>query len=197
MNRNALITATMFLILLAPLTLMSQTGEEEPASLLSKGEYIPDIATFLNIGGNSPAGYSWNGESVFFRSSMSGASQIYRITEDGWPYQLTTFDDGVDFFILSYGGTMGIIGASIGGSEQSQLYLMDAKTGRVLQLTSFEDVQTGSVTWARDDRSIFYRSNQENGRDFFIYRMDIATGEDKKIFGGRLQLYHRHFARRH
>lgn len=183
MNRNALITATVLLMLLAPLSLMSQTGEEKPASLLSKGEYIPDIATFLNIGGINPAGYSWDGKDVYFRSSMSGASQVYRITEHGWPYQLTTFDDGIDFFVLSYGGTMGVIGASIGGSEQSQLYLMDAKTGRVLQLTSFEDVQIGSVTWARDDWSIFYRSNQENRRDFFIYRMDIATGEDKKIFG--------------
>ena len=141
MNSNALITATILLMLLAPLSLMSQTSKEEPASLLSKGEYIPDIATFLNIGGNNPAGYSWDGKDVYFRSNMSGASQIYRITEHGWPYQLTTFEDGIDFFVLSYGGAMGVIGASVGGSEQSQLYLMDTRTGRVLQLTRFEDVQ--------------------------------------------------------
>ncbi len=174
---------------LVTLFLVSCTAEMEPEpkqhveSLLNKGEYIPDIGTFLQIGACSPAGYTWDGKTVFFRSSMSGASQIYRITEEGWPYQLTTFDDGIDFFSLSWDGTMAIVGASTGGSEQSQLFLMDTETGRVLQLTSVEDVQYGSVTWAPDSKSIFFRSNEENKKDFFLYRLDIATGYYKKIFG--------------
>ncbi|HQL24962.1 MAG TPA: S9 family peptidase, partial [candidate division Zixibacteria bacterium] len=68
-------------------------------------------------------------------------------------------------------------------SEQSNLYLMDTRTGRVKQLTAGDQVQYGSVAWSRDDREIFFRSNEENKRDFFIYRMDIATGEYRKIFG--------------
>lgn len=152
-------------------------------SLLDTGRYVPDIATFLQIGGCSPAGYTWDGKDVYFRSSMSGASQVYRVNEHNWPYQLTTFEDGIDFFTLSYNGKMATVGASTGGSEQSQLYLMDTKTGRVLQLTYAEDVQFGSVTWARDDKSVFFRSNEENGRDFFIYRMDVATSQYEKIFG--------------
>ncbi|MFH1688369.1 MAG: S9 family peptidase [bacterium] len=152
-------------------------------SLLTAEAYVPDIATFLQIGGTSPAGNSWDGQDVYFTSSMSGATQVYRITQEGWPYQLTTFEDGIDFFVLSYNGLMGIVGASVGGSEQSQLYLMDTKTGRTVELTSFEDVQFGSVVWARDDQSVFYRSNEENGQDFFLYRMDIANGEYVKIFG--------------
>lgn len=183
MDRRITVASMLLIIVLLPIMLMAQSKENDVASLLSKGKYIPDIGTFLNIGGISPAGYSWDGKDVYFRSGMSGASQVYRITEDSWPYQLTTFEDGIDFFTLSYDGTMAIVGASTGGSEQSQLYLMDTKTGRVLQLTSFEDVQMGSVVWAKDDKSIFYRSNQENGRDFFIYRMDVANGESKKVFG--------------
>lgn len=155
---------------------------EEVTSLLDHGKYIPDIGTFLQIGANIPAGMSWDGDKVFFTSSMSGATQVYRITDDGWPYQLTTFEDGIDFFVLSRNSEMGIVGASVGGSEQSQLYLMDTETGRIIQLTDFEDVQMGSVVWAQDDKSIFYRSNEENKRDFFLYRMDIATGESEKIF---------------
>jgi len=172
------------ILLLAALLLIGSAafGQENP-SLLDTGRYIPDIATFLQIGGCNPAGYTWDGKDVYFRSSMSGTSQIYRINELGWPYQLTTFEDGIDFFTLSYGGATAIVGASTGGSEQSQLYLMDTRTGRVLQLTYAEDVQFGSVTWARDDKSIFFRSNEENSRDFFIYRMDIASGKYEKIFG--------------
>ena len=150
-------------------------------SLLNKGKYIPDIGTFLQIGANVPEGISWDGKDIYFSSSASGAKQVYRLTEEGWPYQLTTFEDGIDYFVLSYNGLMGIVGASVGGSEQSQLYLMDTQTGRVIKLTDFKDVQIGSVTWAKDDMSIYYRSNEENKTDFFLYQMDIATGESKKI----------------
>ncbi|MCB2201480.1 S9 family peptidase [bacterium] len=152
-------------------------------SLLTQGKYVPDIATFMQIGACTPTGFSWDGEQVFFSSSMSGAPQYYRLTDKGWPYQLTAFEDGTDFFTLSYGADLAIVGASVGGSEQSQLYLMDTQTGRVVPLTNYDDVQFGSVTWAKDDKSIFYRSNEENGRDFFIYRMDITSGQAVKVFG--------------
>ena len=151
--------------------------------LFKKQRYVPDIGTFLQIGGNVPAGYTWDGRTVFFRSSMSGAPQIYRLSDDGWPHQITFFEDGIDFISVSWGGDLAIVGASVGGSEQSQLYLIDTETGQPIQLTDYEDVQFGSVVWAKDDRSIFYRSNEKNKRDFFIYRMDLATREVQEIFG--------------
>jgi dipeptidyl aminopeptidase/acylaminoacyl peptidase len=157
--------------------------KRENADLLNKGKYIPDIGTFMQIGANSPAGYSWDGNAVYFTSSMSGAPQVFRLTKDGWPYQLTTFEDGIDFFTLSHDADKGIVGASIGGSEESQLYLTDTKTGRIIPLTSGKDVQYGSVTWSPDDRHIYFRSNEENKTDFFIYKMDITTGSYEKIFG--------------
>ena len=175
----------LFVAAVMALTAGVMAGENDQGgkTLLQKEKYIPDIGTFMQIGANTPAGSTWDGKTVFFRSSMSGVGQVYRITEEGWPYQLTTFEDGIDFFSLSWGGDLAIVGASVGGSEQSQLYLMDTRTGRTYQLTDAHDIQFGSVVWAKDDRSIFYRSNEENSRDFFIYRMDIATAEYTKIFG--------------
>ena len=177
MSRFNSILATLLLAIVL-ISCTAQAPEETPPavqSLLNQGQYIPDIATFLQIGGCSPAGYSWDGHDVYIRSSMSGASQIYRLTDEGWPYQLTTFEDGIDFFVLGYTNTMAIVGASTGGSEQSQLFLMDTHTGRVLQLTHAEDIQFGSVIWAKDDKHIYFRSNEENGRDFFIYKMEAIN----------------------
>jgi len=154
-----------------------------PASLLDQGAYLPDIATFMQIGGSGPIGYSWDGEDVYIGSRLSGAFQVYRLTPEGWPYQLSAFADGISFFDLSRGGQLAIVGAAPGGSEQTQLYLMDTRTGRMEQLTRFEQVQITNVAWTPDDRAILYRSNQENGRDFFIYRMDILTGQAVKVFG--------------
>lgn len=148
----------------------------------SPGPYVPDIATFLNIGACSPAGYSWDGRDVYFIASMSGASQVYRVTEEGWPYQLTTFEDGIEGFTLAWNGKMAIIGASVGGDENAQLYLLETKTGRIEPLTMQPKIQFGSVTWAPDDSAIYFRSNEENGRDFFIYRMDFPSRKLTKVY---------------
>jgi dipeptidyl aminopeptidase/acylaminoacyl peptidase len=150
---------------------------------LTQGRYIPDIATFLNIGGCGPSGCSWDGKDVYFTSSMSGSSQVYRLTDDGWPYQLTAFEDGAEFFHLSYGGGLAVVGASVGGDENAQLYLMDTKTGRLVKLTDQPKVQFGSVTWTRDDKAIYFRCNEENGKDFFIYKMNLADAKYAKVFG--------------
>jgi dipeptidyl aminopeptidase/acylaminoacyl peptidase len=159
------------------------TSTARTSSLLDASKYVPDIGTFLQIGKNFPVAVSQDGSEVFFVSGLSGADQVFRLTTEGWPYQLTTFDNGIDFFSLSNNGKMAIVGASIGGSEQSQLYLMDSRTGRLLQLTHNNNVIHETVIWAPDDRAIYYTSNEENGRDGFVYRMDIVTGESEKIFG--------------
>ncbi len=173
-------------VLLACLTIAvaasADTGQRPP-SLLDTGQYIPDISQFLEIDACSPAGYSWDGKQVYFTTSTSGASQVYRLTKEGWPFQLTSFEDGIDFFTLSWGGQLAIVGASVGGSEQSQLLLLDTETGRNIQLTNNSKTQFQSVLWAPDDKSIYYRSNEENGKDFFIYQMDISNGKSEKIFG--------------
>ncbi|HEX2896918.1 MAG TPA: S9 family peptidase, partial [candidate division Zixibacteria bacterium] len=53
----------------------------------------------------------------------------------------------------------------------------------IMPLTSGMEIQYGSVTWSPDDSYIYYRSNEENKQDFFIYKMEIATGKSQKIFG--------------
>ncbi len=164
-------------VLIGPLA----NAESEP-NLITTAE-LPDIATFMKIGSATPAGVSWDGDNVFIRTSMSGAPQIHHL-RNGWPYQLTTFEDGVDFFSLSWGGNLAIVGASIGGSEQSQLFLMETATGKLVQLTDDPSVRHLAVAWDLDDESFFYSSNKENGRDFFVYRMDIVTGEVFKEFEG-------------
>lgn len=178
---------TIFLITISMINCGERVSDiKSPPSVKSahdQGQYIPDIGIFLEIGANIPSGYSWEGDKIFFTSSkMSGAKQVYRITKEGWPYQLTSFEDGIDFFVLSNNSELAIVGASVGGSEQSQLYLMNTEFGYIKQLSNFEDVKMGSVVWSNDDKFIYYRSNQENKIDFFIYKMDILTTEFEKIF---------------
>ncbi len=178
---------TIFVLVVAACAMIGFAEDNKtPETAFTKGKYVPDIATFLNIGACSPVAVSWDGKDVYFMSSMSGASQVYRLAGENWPYQLTTFEDGLDFFSLNWGGNLAVIGASVGGDENAQLYLMDPQTGRLSQMTFNPKVQYGGIAWSRDDKLLYYHSNEENGTDFFIYRLDLASGKAEKVFGDTL-----------
>lgn len=145
-------------------------------------KYVPDIETFMKIGYASSPYISNTTGDIFFKTAMSGISQMYRLTVEGWPYQLTIFDDGIEWYDVSPGGHKAIVGASIGGNEDAQLYLLDIGTGRISQLTNDEKVRYGTIFWRQDESGLFYTSNVENKRDFKIYSHSLTTGERTLIF---------------
>lgn len=148
----------------------------------SDSAYIPNVETFLQIGALGSPKISDDGKQVFFTANMSGVNQLYRLMEDGWPYQLSFFPDGVDYYDLAPDGSGVVVGASAGGDEQSQLIWLDGETGRPRHLTDLPDVQFGSLMFGRDGGTIFYRSNQANGKDFYVYRMSVPAGEAKVVY---------------
>jgi dipeptidyl aminopeptidase/acylaminoacyl peptidase len=142
---------------------------------------IPNIETFMQIGAASNPAISADGSRVFFGTFMSGVDQVYEILPSGWPYQLTVFEDGIDFFRLSYSGKQMIVGASIGGSEQSDFYLLNTDTGSIATFKAAEGIRHGAPVWSPDEKYVYFRSNQENGTDFFIYRISVADKTVEKI----------------
>jgi dipeptidyl aminopeptidase/acylaminoacyl peptidase len=137
---------------------------------------VPDIEVFMQIGSAGSPQISEDGSQVFFSSSMPGVSQVFRILPSGWPYQMTVFEDGIDFYMAAYSGAKVVAGASVGGSEQADLYLLDAASGVQVTLKAAEGVRHGSPLWSPDERYVYFSSNEANGRDFFVYRIDVETG---------------------
>ena len=184
------VTATVLLALGCGITkeVDFASGKDTTADLsayFGAGHYVPDIETFMQIGWVGTPDISRDGRRVFFTTGLSGVTQLYVLNNNGWPYQLTTFTDGIEWYTLSRYGEMAIIGASVGGSEQTQLYLLNTRTGRLKRLTNYPDKQFGSVVWSRDDKTIYFRSNVDNGRDFKLYKMDLASGQTEKLVDGQ------------
>ncbi len=164
----------LFLSFLLFLSTLCWTQEQEPV--------IPPIETFMQIGSCTNPQVSEDGNSIFFTTFMSGVDQVYRLLPSGWPYQLTVFKDGIDFYRISPSGRWIVVGASVGGSEQSNLYLIDSETGSLFTLKQGKDVQHGSPLWSRCEKYVYFRSNEENGRDFYIYRVNISKGVVEPIW---------------
>jgi len=142
---------------------------------------IPDIETFMQIGAATDPAISADGSRIFFTTFMSGVDQVYEILPSGWPYQLTVFEDGIDFFVPSPSGTQAIVGASIGGSEQSDFYLLNTDTGSIATFKAAEGIRHRAPVWSPDEKYVYFQSNQENGTDFFIYRISVADKRVDKI----------------
>ena len=142
----------------------------------------PDIEAFMQIGYSGSPQITQDGQRLYFISNASGVGQIYRLDQqDRWPYQLTVYSEGVDFYSLSPDGEAIICGVGSGGNENAQLWMLDARTGRTKALTNSPEVRHGNPSWTRDGSTTFFNSNEENGKDFFIYRMDLDTGKKTRI----------------
>ncbi|MBU1318860.1 MAG: S9 family peptidase [candidate division Zixibacteria bacterium] len=144
----------------------------------SDSAFIPDIETFMQIGWSSDGSISPDGKIILFMTSFTDANQLFRLTPEGWPYQLTTFKDGIDFYSPSYDFKYAVVGASVGGNEDAQLYLLDVMTGRIKKLTDSPEVRYGAPIWTRDGSTIYFRSNKTNGTDFQVWKMNILDGEE-------------------
>jgi dipeptidyl aminopeptidase/acylaminoacyl peptidase len=143
--------------------------------------YVPGIETFMLIESCTDGLVSPRSGEVFFMMAISGEPQLYRINDQGWPYRLTFFPDGIEGFVMSDDGSRIVVLAAPGGTERMQMYLLDPVSGRINALTEMPEVRFGSVIWAPDNKTIFYYSTQANLKDFHIYSMDVETGESKLI----------------
>jgi dipeptidyl aminopeptidase/acylaminoacyl peptidase len=142
---------------------------------------VPDIETFMQIGYCAQPAVTRDGRRLLFSSNMSGVAQIYRVEGNGWPYQLTVFGEGIEFYRLSPDGGFIVCGVAAGGDENAQLWLVDAGTGRARALTGAPEVRHGSPAWSPDGGSFFYSSNEGNGKDFHVYRMELPSAKTTRI----------------
>jgi len=162
--------------------LISLIGIYSQGSEVFSERYIPDISTFMKIGHSGDPAISRSTGEFFFTSSITGVTQIYRLTPEGWPYQLTMFDDGINWYTLSHDGRMAIVGAAEGGTEDFQMYLMDTRTGRITKLTDNPNVRYGSVFWKKNGSGFYFRANLDNPKDFFIYYYDLTSAQKTRVF---------------
>lgn len=157
------------------------------AGCASRRPVVADVAAYVKIRWPRSASLSPN-ETLFFIHNPEGISQLYKVpageaTTDA--EKLTSFEDGIGGYSLSEDGRNLAITAAVGGSEQSDLFLMDATTGRMEPLFENPEVVYGGVLWRRDSRAFAYRANDESPSDFHVYLYDLGTRSHKKVFSGQ------------
>ncbi|GJM19211.1 MAG: peptidase S9 [Phycisphaeraceae bacterium] len=144
----------------------------------------PDIATYLKVRTPGTPDVAPDG-SLYMRDWPDGVYQLYRRDAGESPHsqgtQLTQFEDGISGFTVSPDGSKLVIDASIGGSEQDDLFLLDPITREITTLHSDPKVVYDHDAWLRDGSGFIYHANDESSTDFHLYLHDLTTGAARKI----------------
>jgi dipeptidyl aminopeptidase/acylaminoacyl peptidase len=173
--RAAALAVALLAALLAAATPAAQTPVQPslPApALAAVAQYT--IEQFLATTTWSGGWFSPDGESLLASGDATGVANAYAIPVAGGPPRRLT-DSKVDAVrVAGYFPTGGRIlyASDQGGNEQTHLFVRDAG-GAVRDLTPGDKLKAEFASWAPDDRSFFYISNERDPQYFDLYEMAV------------------------
>ncbi|WP_146417466.1 S9 family peptidase [Haloarcula hispanica] len=140
-----------------------------------------DLSRYLNVRSAYGSSFAPDGTLAFLMNT-TGVAQAWSLTEpQGWPEQLTFYDDTVSFVDYSPERQELVFGMDEGGNERAQLYRLDAD-GRVHELTGMPDAKHRWGGWSPDGERFAFASNRRDEAVFDIYVQDRdATGDDAEL----------------
>ncbi|MCJ0618309.1 S9 family peptidase [Haloarcula hispanica] len=140
-----------------------------------------DLSRYLNVRSAYGSSFAPDGTLAFLMNT-TGVAQAWSLTEpQGWPEQLTFYDDTVSFVDYSPERQELVFGMDEGGNERAQLYRLDAD-GRVHELTGMPDAKHRWGGWSPDGERFAFASNRRDEAAFDIYVQDRdATGDNAEL----------------
>jgi len=140
------------------------------------------IDRYLNIRQAYAPTIRSDGKALAFLTNVTGTPQVWRVPLDDacatvpWPDQLTFGTDRVSEIAYSPASDDGrlLYIEDAGGTENHQLYLLDADRGQVVALSEgYEDAMHLFGAWRDDGRQIVFAANRRDPAVFDLYVQEM------------------------
>ena len=156
--------------------LVMQDVPEIPASLAAS------LNRYQNVRSAGFLDWTEDGNGIFVSTRFGDVSQVHRVSHAGGArQQITFFDEPIGGLQRQPGGSKMIFTMDAGGSEFSQIFLLDpGSDDDAIMLTDGES-RNGSVVWDRSGKVIAYRSTRRNGASNDVWMMDVSNPETAHI----------------
>jgi hypothetical protein len=141
------------------------------------------IQAMLDVRAPSGGLVSADGKRMFFTWSVTGTVQVWRL--DGsmsFPVQLTGGEDTTSVSGLTPDGKTLLVTRDRSGEENPGLYMMSAEGGALTAIQHTPKVQTFLQWVADDNKTIYYRANDQSPESYAIYRYDLSTKKKETAF---------------
>ncbi len=177
------------------MTLAAMSPEAGPVRVGLAGEDPADIARYLLASGAAAPALSPDGQSIAYRSGITGVPQLWIVPAAGGAPRQLTFGNGITFFRWIPGSDALIYGADNDGNEQESYFRIRADGSEETLILPAVDGGFrvfGDIT--ADGRTLAFASTERNGLDFDIYTADLETGEVRRIHEGNYGIFARAFS---
>lgn len=156
--------------------LLMQDIPEIPPSI------IADLNRYQNVRSAGFLDWTEDGNGIFISTRFGDVSQVHRVDHPGGARrQITFFDEPVGGLQRQPDGSKMVFTMDAGGSEFSQIFLLDpASNADAIMLTDGES-RNGSVVWDRLGERIAYQSTRRNGASNDVWIMDVSNPETARI----------------
>jgi dipeptidyl aminopeptidase/acylaminoacyl peptidase len=144
-------------------------------------DIVDSLNRYLNVRSAGFETWSADGESVIIETRFGDVANLHRVDMPGGArHQVTFYDEPVGEVARQPGGSKLIFTRDAGGSEFSQVFLLDPDAGDAQMLTDGES-RNGAVIWDRQGRRLAYQSTARNGASNDLWIMDPETPGEKNI----------------
>lgn len=142
---------------------------------------VDNLNRYQNVRSAPFRDFSQDGKSIFISTRFGDVSQLHRVDNPaGTRHQLTFFDEPIGSISRQPDGDMIAFTMDAGGSEYSQIFIFDPKTGESKMLTDGES-RNGAISWSDKGGKIAYQSTKRNGRSNDLWMMDVQAPEKSRM----------------
>jgi dipeptidyl aminopeptidase/acylaminoacyl peptidase len=153
-----------------------------PTAVFAAEEARPALTQYLNMRSTGAPSLSPDGSAYVFLWNVTGTNQVWTTrVENGFPEQLTSFEDRVQFVVWAPAGDRIFFGKDIGGNEKTQLYVMRPDGSGVEALTDHPKAIHSFGSVSRDGRWLAYSANDRDEKVFDIHVMDLESKQSRRV----------------
>ena len=143
---------------------------------------VADLNRYQNVRSASFQDWIEDGQGIYVTTRFGDVSQIHRVSHPGGARtQVTFFDEPAGGVSRQPKGSRIVFTMDAGGSEFSQIFLLDPNSSdEAIMLTDGES-RNGAVVWDQTGDRIAYQSTRRNGASNDVWMMDINNSETSDI----------------
>ncbi len=140
-----------------------------------------DLNQYQNVRSAPFRTWRRDGQSLYISTRFGDISQLHRVNKPGGARHQVTFNsEPIGRVSREPDSNRLFYTMDAGGSEFSQIFLLDTSTSRATMLTDGQS-RNSQVSWTRNGGSIAYTSTARNGRSNDIWRMEVDEPESASL----------------
>jgi dipeptidyl aminopeptidase/acylaminoacyl peptidase len=160
----------------------------EPASVGLAGAEEVNVARYFKVAGASGARISPDGETVIYRSSLTGEPQVFAVPFEGGQPKLLTYGTGVSTFGFAPDGRI-LIAADTDGNERVGFTLLTDDGLQEQRILEASEAFNSFGSFDEETERFVFANTSRTGDDYDIYLKQIGEGEAERIYEGKFGFY--------